>query len=110
MRTLYVTVSRAISAGVDERRAEIRRKHRRMARQGIMHGLRAELGLRHLDRFWDVYAHSVHALGSPVFPRRLFHAIAQEFGKECGLLTVWKEDTEGAGVLSLFSEGWGLQY
>ena len=81
-----------------------------MTRQGLKHGLRAEFGLRHLDGFWDVYAHSVHALGSPVFPRRLFHAIAQEFGKECELLTIWKEESTVAGVLSLFFEGQVLPY
>ncbi len=105
-----MTFSRAISASEEENLAAIPRKQRRMTRQGLKHGLRAELGLRHLDGFWDVYAHSVHALGSPVFPRRLFHAIAQEFGKECELLTIWKEDTAVAGVLSLFFEGEVLPY
>ena len=32
----------------------------------------------------------MHSLGSPVFPRRLFHALVAEFGKECELLTVWR--------------------
>ena len=27
-----------------------------------------------------------------MFPRRLFAAIAEEFGKDCELLTVWKGD------------------
>lgn len=109
-KILYVTFSRPISASEDENLAAIPRKQRRMTRQGLKHGLRAELGARHLDRFWDVYARSVHGLGSPVFPRRLFHAIAQEFGKECELLTVWKDETAVAGVLTLFFEDQVLPY
>ena len=72
--------------------------------------LQAELGISHLEDFWNVYAHSVHSLGSPVFPRRLFHAIAREFGKDCELLTVWKDRQLLAGVLSLVYEDQVLPY
>ena len=109
-KSLYVTFARPISASDEENLNGIPRKQRRMTRQGAKHGLRSEVGLRHLDAFWHVYAHSVHALGSPVFPRRLFHAIAQEFGKECELLTVWKDQQMVSGVLSLFYEDHVLPY
>jgi FemAB-related protein (PEP-CTERM system-associated) len=109
-KTLYVTFSRPISGSEEENLAAIPRKQRRMTRQGLKNGLRPELGVRHLDRFWDIYAHSVHALGSPVFPRRLFRAIAQEFGKDCELLTIWKDETAVSGVLTLFFEDQVLPY
>jgi FemAB-related protein (PEP-CTERM system-associated) len=109
-KALYVTFSRPISSREEDNLNDIPRKQRRMTRQGLKHGLRSELGLRHLDRFWSIYAHSVHSLGSPVFPRRLFHSIAHEFGKDCELLTVWRGDTAVAGVLSLFFEDQVLPY
>ena len=109
-KTLYVSFSRTISADEQENLNAIPRKQRRMTRQGLKHGLRAEFGLQHLDRFWHIYAHSVHALGSPVFPRRLFRAIAQEFGKDCELLTVWKDGAPVAGVLTLLFEDQALPY
>jgi FemAB-related protein (PEP-CTERM system-associated) len=109
-KALYVTFSRSISASDEENLSAIPRKQRRMTRQGAKFNLRAEVGVRHLDAFWHVYAHSVHALGSPVFPRRLFHRIAQEFGKECELLTVWKGEQIVSGVLSLFYEDQVLPY
>jgi FemAB-related protein (PEP-CTERM system-associated) len=109
-KSLYVTFSRPISSDEQENLNAIPRKQRRMTRQGLKHGLRAEFGLRHLDRFWHIYAHSVHALGSPVFPRQLFHAIAQEFGKDCELLTIWKDETPVAGVLTLLFEDQVLPY
>lgn len=109
-KTLYVTFSRAMSSSDEENLNAIPRKQRRMIRQGSKYGLRSEVGLRHLERFWGVYAQSVHALGSPVFPRRLFHAIAREFGKDCELLTVWKDDVLLSGVLTLFFEDQVLPY
>src|SRR5262245_50331563 len=81
-----------------------------MTRQGAKHGLRPDFAREHLDSFYDVYAHSVHMLGSPVFPRRLFAAIAQEFGKDCELLTIWKDDAMVAGVLTLYYEDQVLPY
>ena len=109
-KALYVTFSRPISTDEQENLNAIPRKQRRMTRQGLKHGLRAEFGLRHLDRFWHIYAHSVHALGSPVFPRKLFRSIAHEFGKDCELLTIWKDETLVAGVLTLFFEDQVLPY
>lgn len=109
-KSLYVTFSRAIATSDEENLNAIPRKQRRMTRQGLKYGLRAEIGLGPLDRFWHVYAHSVHSLGSPVFPRRLFHAIAQEFGKECELLTIWKDGRMVSGVLSLLYEDEVLPY
>lgn len=109
-KSLYVTFARPVYPTEEENLNAIPRKQRRMTRQGARHGLRSEIDLRHLDAFWHVYAHSVHALGSPVFPRRLFHAIAREFGKECELLTVWKDDRMVSGVLSLYYEDQVLPY
>jgi len=109
-KSLYVSFSRPISGSDEENLAAIPRKQRRMTRQGVKHGLRAEFGMQHLDAFYDVYARSVHALGSPVFPRRLFTGIAQEFQKECELLTIWKDERVVAGVLTLLYEGQALPY
>jgi FemAB-related protein (PEP-CTERM system-associated) len=109
-KALYVTFSRPIASSEEENLNAIPRKQRRMTRQGAKHGLHPELGLNHLDGFYEVYARSVHALGSPVFPRRLFHAIAQEFGKDCELLTIWKDGEVVSGVLTLFFEDQVLPY
>ena len=109
-KSLYVTFSRPIESSEEANLNAIPRKQRRMTRQGLKHGLRPEFGLQHLDRFYDIYAHSVHALGSPVFPRRLFHAIGQEFGKDCELLTIWKDSVPVSGVLTLLFEDQVLPY
>jgi FemAB-related protein (PEP-CTERM system-associated) len=109
-KSLYVTFSRPIESSEEANLNAIPRKQRRMTRQGLKHGLRAEFGLQHLDLFYDIYAHSVHSLGSPVFPRRLFHAISEEFGKDCELLTIWKDSAPVSGVLTLLFEDQVLPY
>ena len=109
-KSLYVTFSRPISGDDEENLSAIPRKQRRMTRQGAKYGLHAEFGLQHLDDFYGVYARSVHQLGSPVFPRRLFGAMAQEFGKDCELLTIWKDGRMLAGVLTLLYEDQALPY
>ena len=109
-KSLYVRFSRPISASEEENLEAIPRKQRRMTRQGAKFGLRFEVGMQHLDDFYEIYASSVHTLGSPVFPRRLFHALAAEFGKECELLTVWRNDRMISGVLTLLYEDQALPY
>jgi FemAB-related protein (PEP-CTERM system-associated) len=109
-KSLYVTFSRPITGDDEENLLAIPRKQRRMTRQGAKSGLHGEFGMHHLDAFYDVYAHSVHALGSPVFPRRLFVGIVPEFQKECELLTIWKDGRVLAGVLTLFYEDQALPY
>jgi FemAB-related protein (PEP-CTERM system-associated) len=109
-KSRYVTFRRPISPVEEENLAAIPRKQRRMTRQGARFGLEPRWGREHLDAFWRVYAASVHQLGSPVFPRRLFGALAEEFGKDCELLTIWKDGRMVAGVLSLFHEGQVLPY
>lgn len=109
-KSRYVTFSRPIGASEEENLAAIPRKQRRMTRQGARYGLRPEWGREHLDAFWTIYARSVHQLGSPVFPRRLFAALAAELGKDCELLTIWKGERMVAGVLTLFFEDQVLPY
>ena len=56
MKSLYVTFSRAISADEDVNARAIPGKQRRMTRQGLKHGLRAEVGREHVDAVYDIYA------------------------------------------------------
>ena len=109
-KALYVAFSREISPRDEDNLEAIPRKQRRMVRQGGKHGLTAEMGIQHLDAVYDVYAESVRNLGSPVFPRRLFHALAGAFGKDCHVLAVCREGRVVAGVLTLLYEDRVLPY
>ncbi len=109
-KSLYATFARPISGDDEANARAIPSKQRRMTRQGAKHGLRAEIGAQHLDTFYDVYAESLRNLGTPVFPRRWFHALRDAFGKECELMTVWRHERLVAGVLTFFYEDQVLPY
>src|SRR5256886_4070161 len=106
----YVAFARSISKDEEENALAIPRKRRRMIRQGPRYGLRSAAERRPLDSVYDVYAQSVHTLGSPVFPRRLFHALAEAFEEDCHVLAVYHDERIVAGVLSFFYEDQVLPY
>jgi FemAB-related protein (PEP-CTERM system-associated) len=109
-KSLYVTFARALSKSEEENAQAIPRKQRRMTRQGARYGLRATIGRHHLDRVWDIYARSLRNLGSPVFPRRLFQALYDEFDKDCQVLAVWHDERIVAGVVTFFYEDQVVPY
>jgi FemAB-related protein (PEP-CTERM system-associated) len=109
-KSLYVSFSRPISKNDDENARAIPRKQRRMTRQGTKAGLRATIGREHLDPVYELYARSVRGLGSPVFPRRLFRALHDEFDKDCQVVAVWHGERLVAGVVTLFYEDQVLPY
>jgi FemAB-related protein (PEP-CTERM system-associated) len=109
-KSLYVTFARPISGDDEANARAIPSKQRRMTRQGAKHGLRPEIGVQHLDAFYDVYAESLRNLGTPVLPRRWFHALVDAFGKECELMTIWRRERLVAGVLTFFYEDQVLPY
>jgi FemAB-related protein (PEP-CTERM system-associated) len=109
-KSRYVTFSRTIGKSDEENALAIPRKQRRMTRQGEKHGLRAEIGRDHVDTFYEIYAHSLRNLGSPVFPKKLLAGVHEAFDKECQLLSIWKDDRMVAGVMTLFYEDQVLPY
>jgi FemAB-related protein (PEP-CTERM system-associated) len=109
-KSRYVTFARTIAKTDEENLESIPRKQRRMTRQGLKFGLRAEIGREHIDEFYEIYAHSLRNLGSPVFPRQLVAGVHEAFDKESQLLTVWKDDRMVAGVMTLFYEDQVLPY
>ena len=89
----------------------ISRKARAEVRKGLKTAFSIAIGSDEVDRaaHYAVYAESVHNLGTPVFPRRLFDAVLDSFGEAADILTVRNEDRPVASVLSLYhDDGEGL--
>jgi FemAB-related protein (PEP-CTERM system-associated) len=82
------------------------RDTRYMIRKAQKYGLRAVVGPQHLDVFYDVFAHSYHHLGTPVFPKRLFKVVLEEFAEQCELTTIWHNEKAVAAVLSFRFGDW----
>ena len=84
----------------------IPRKARAEVRKGLKTDFEITIGSDEADRVahYAVYAESVHNLGTPVFPRRLFDAVLDAFGAEADILTVHHDGTPVASVLSLYHD------
>jgi len=98
----YVVFARPIGPDPEANLEAVPRKQRRMIRQGLKHGLEPRRGWEALPGFYEVYLANRQRLGSPAFPRRLFDAIRDQFGREAELLTIWHEGRMVSGVISLF--------
>lgn len=106
---LYATFRKEISADDDANLKAIPRKQRAMVRKGIKNGLRSEVD-GNADRFYPIYAGSVHGLGTPVFSRAYIDALIEEFGDDCEILSVLDGDVVVASVMSFYFRDEVLPY
>ncbi|GAA0483984.1 FemAB family PEP-CTERM system-associated protein [Parasphingorhabdus litoris] len=90
----------------------IPRKQRAEVRKGLKNDLEVRVGSNRQDLsdHYDVYAESVHNLGTPVFPKALFESVIDAFGADADILTVSNSGKPVASVLSLYHKGTVLPY
>jgi FemAB-related protein (PEP-CTERM system-associated) len=86
----------------------IKKRQRAEVRRGLGFGLEFREG--ELGAHFGTYAASVRNLGSPVFPRALFEAMAAEFGEDAHVLTAWKDGRPLSSVFSFFHKGIAYPY
>jgi FemAB-related protein (PEP-CTERM system-associated) len=108
-KNLYVTFRRAIDADPDKNMNAIPRKQRAMVRKGIKAGLSGELG-DGVDAFFTAYSTSVHRLGTPVFSKRYFRLLREQFGADCEVLNIRHNGALVASVMSFYFRDEVLPY
>jgi len=108
-RDLYVTFTQDLGAGADKLLAGLPRDTRYMVRKSQKAGLEWTEDLS-LDEFYEIYARSVHRLGTPVFPRELFTRLRSDFPSQCRIFGVRKGKAAVAGVLCLYFKDTVLPY
>jgi FemAB-related protein (PEP-CTERM system-associated) len=108
-KDLYVTFRRAIAADNEANFQAIPRKQRAMVRKGIEAGLAASVS-EDVDAQWRAYSESVRNLGTPVFAKRYFRLLKEEFGPDCEILTVHHDGRLAAGVMSFYFRDEVLPY
>jgi FemAB-related protein (PEP-CTERM system-associated) len=96
---LYANFQRGIVGEAEFNLKAIPRKQRAMVRKGIGSGLQSEID-RGVGRLHHIYAESVRNLGTPVFSRRYFQLLQDEFGENCEILTVLDRARPIASVMS----------
>ena len=109
---LYVTFRKPIAADDDANLKAIPRKQRAMVRKGIERGLTSVVGADRasIDRLHAIYAESVRNLGTPVFPRKYFYLLAEEFGPACDVVTILDAGEPIAAVMNFYFRDEVLPY
>ncbi len=108
-RDLYVTFTQYLSPGPEKLMQGLPRDTRYAVRKSMKAGLEWTEDLS-TDEFYEIYARSVHRLGTPVFSRSLFHFLRSEFGKQARIFGVRKGNTAIAGVLCFYFRDQVLPY
>ncbi|QUL38600.1 FemAB family XrtA/PEP-CTERM system-associated protein [Erythrobacter sp. JK5] len=98
---------RPLAADDEAELLAIPRKARAEVRKGLAfeHPIRIGRGRRDLDAHYAVYSQSVRNLGTPVFPKRLFAAMLEAFPESSDILTVFRDGSPIASVLSFYHAG-----
>jgi FemAB-related protein (PEP-CTERM system-associated) len=108
-RDLYVTFRKQILPESEANMLAIPRKQRAMVRKGIKLNLQGEVD-DNVDRMFTAYAHSVHRLGTPVFPKKYFALLKETFQDDCEVRVITQDGKLVAGVLSFFFRDEVLPY
>jgi FemAB-related protein (PEP-CTERM system-associated) len=106
---LYATFRRTIDPDPEVNLKAIPRKQRAVVRQSLTRDLdiAEEPGI---DRFFALYAESVRNHGTPVFAKRYFQSLKDEFGAACEVLIVRHAGTPVCGVMSFYFRDEVLPY
>jgi FemAB-related protein (PEP-CTERM system-associated) len=105
----YATFRRPIDADPEKNLKAIPRKQRAVVRQSLEKGLACE-GDEDTERFYGVYAESVHGLGTPVFGRALFRELKRVFAEDCRIVTVTRAGEPLTACLSFYFRDEVLPY
>ena len=106
---LYVTFRKPIAADDETNLKSIPRKQRAVVRKGIEGGLTATVG-RDIETLHRVYAESVRNLGTPVFPKRYFSAVADIFAGQCDIVVVLDAGQPVSAVMNFYFADTVLPY
>lgn len=109
-KELYVTFELDLPPTADELQRGFPRDTRYMIRKAVKNGLQAVWDKGQLDIFYETYSHSFHNLGTPVFSKKLFQIVMEEFGEQCELTAIWHGQKALAAVLSFRFRDWILPY
>jgi FemAB-related protein (PEP-CTERM system-associated) len=108
----YLGFARPLAADDEAELKAVPKRHRAEIRKGLGNGLDFEMGRdkRLRDIHYRLYAHSVHNLGTPVFPRALFDAVLDRFGDDADIAVASKDGKPLSAVISLYHGGACMPY
>jgi FemAB-related protein (PEP-CTERM system-associated) len=109
---VYAAFSTPLLPDPDALLTRIPRKQRAEVRRALGFDLEVSAAndRRHLEAFRAVYAESVRNLGTPLFPPRLFEAMAEGFGQDCDIVVVWKDGRPLSAFFNFYLGATGYGY
>lgn len=108
-KDLYATFRKTLDPDPEKNMAAIPRKQRAEVRAGIKNNLAIEFE-RDTKRLYDIYSSSVRGLGTPVFARKYFNVLLEEFGDACEISTVVHQGTPVASLMTFWFRDEVLPY
>lgn len=103
----YLGFCKPLEANDDAQLLAVPKRHRAEIRKGLANDLVFESGrsARLRNVHYRLFAQSVHNLGTPVFPRRLFEEVLNAFGDDAEIAMVSRGNEPLSSVLSLYHHG-----
>lgn len=108
-RDLYLTFTQDLSPGPEKLLQALPRDTRYAVRKSQKAGLEWTEDLSDAE-FYEIYAHSVHRLGTPVFPRELFTRLREAFPGQVRVFGVRKAKKAIAGVMCFYFRDIAMPY
>ena len=109
VKELYFTFRKQLDADPEKNMLAIPRKQRAEVRAGIKNNLQVEFDTD-TRRLYSIYSTSVRALGTPVFARKYFDVLREEFGDACEIATVVHEGKAVASLMTFWFRDEVLPY
>lgn len=109
-KDVYVTFRTELREDPEANMSAIPRKTRAEIREGIRNELEFKVDEIGPTEFFNVFSQSVHQLGTPVFPKRLFANGLKHFGSDCKIFSVHWKGKLVAAVWTLFYAGEVIPY
>jgi FemAB-related protein (PEP-CTERM system-associated) len=100
IKELYVSFDCTLESNPEVLFRRLPKDTRYMVRKGWKNGLRLVTDPSQLDTFYEIYAQSVRRLGTPVFSKRHFRILCEEFGDAAEISVVRQGQRPVASVLS----------
>lgn len=97
----YASYTAPLHADADERLKAIPRKKRADVRKGIKADYPVDTNAS-VDTFYELYARNLHALGTPVMPKKWYAALKDSFGDACEISAVIGPDGPTVALLSFY--------
>lgn len=97
----YANFAAPLDPDPEARLAAIPRKKRADVRKGIAAEFTVDPKTP-VDVFYDLYAQNLHALGTPIMPKRWYRSLKHTFGEDCEVSSVKVDGTPVVALMSFY--------